>query len=310
MTAMSKSFFLRESLYERHANRLKEWMFRRLTRDALPLFLKGGDNISIAPLVQGFHEKRIVHLINGFAAAGYGDFLIDIGANIGLVSCQSGDHFRQVHMYEPNPKCCSILEINVGIALSSCQTYLHPIGLGTRQETVVLHVPKYNWGGAFVLSQDNSYDEAQLASKDGYARFNSDNYMRVDIRLEPAVDELRRLFQGLFQSGCRAGVIKIDVEGCEIPIVEAIAETLPPDFKLMIVFEYFDRNFSPESLLEKFKGRADAMKLVRTPAKSMARLKRFFQILSHGYAYVLRPFSPNDSATDIVLEVKEANISR
>ena len=305
---MLPTFSLKESLLNRHLLRAKEWLFNLLTKNASPLFMKGGDNISIAPWVQGVHEIRIKALIDSFAQQGYGDFLIDIGANIGLVSCQSGNGFKWVHMYEPNPDCCDILRVNSRIALHKCRTVLHQIGLGTVREDAILNVPRHNWGGAFVHGHDNCYDEDQLASKDGYEGFSLDNYMQVKIRLEPAVDELKSLFASLTNDGCRSGVVKIDVEGCEVSIMEAIAETLPDDFRVMIVFEYFDQGFSPAGLLEKFGNRAEVMKLVRTPPKRTPRLKRLWRILCQGgYEYVLRPFSRSDSSSDIVLLVGPAS---
>ena len=45
------------------------------------------------------------------------DFLIDIVANIGMTSVQSGLCFKEVHLYEPNPECISILKLNLHRAL-------------------------------------------------------------------------------------------------------------------------------------------------------------------------------------------------
>jgi FkbM family methyltransferase len=301
---MTIRFALRESLYARHALRLKEGIYRRLTRSAPPLFLKGDDNISIAPLVSGWHEIRIKALIDALANQGFGDFLIDIGANIGLISCQSGDRFRQVHMYEPNPQCCEILRVNTRIALQRCEAVLHPVGLGSAGGTHTLHVPRHNWGGAFVHGADNRYDEQQLASKDGFGRFDLANYMQVEIMLVPAREELATLFARLSAAGCTAGVIKIDVEGGEMQILEAVAASLPASFRVTIIFECFDLAFDPAPLLAAFAGRAAAMKLVRLPSKRMNKLRRLWQILTQGgYRYLLRPFAPEDISTDIVLMV-------
>ncbi len=302
---MALMLSLRESFLDRNLQRLKQWVFRLLTKNSSMLFLKGGDNISVAPWIFGLHEPRIKNLIDSFATDGYGGFLIDIGANIGLISCQSGNLFKQVHMFEPNPDCCSILGVNVRIALDKCEAVLHPVGLGSAKGTATLNVPKHNWGGAFVHSNDNSYADTQLASKDGFSQFDIGNYLSVEIRIEPARDELEHLFRKLDNDGCRAGVVKIDAEGYEILILEAIAETLPPNFKVIVVFEYWDKDFDPSPLLGKFGNRVTAHKLVRTPPKSTAKLKRFWRILVDGYRYVLKPFADNDSSTDIVFVVGE-----
>ena len=80
-------------------------LYGYLTRRALPLFVRGCDIISAGPMVVGRHEPQVAAAIEGFAAECYSDFLIDIEANIGLTSCISGQHFKSLMMFEPNPLC-------------------------------------------------------------------------------------------------------------------------------------------------------------------------------------------------------------
>ena len=109
----------KESLFDRHKTRKNERDFIALTNKAMPVFLRARDAISIAPQVTGYHEERIFNLVNKYADLGYSDFFIDIGANIGLSSCQSGHRFQEVHCYEPNPDCFSILSINTKLCLKN-----------------------------------------------------------------------------------------------------------------------------------------------------------------------------------------------
>jgi len=88
-----------------------EKRFKQVTRSALPLFLRGGDTITITPSVAGFHEDDVESVIRWAARNGHGDFLIDIGANIGLTSCLVGDCFSAVRCYEPNPLAFAILGV-------------------------------------------------------------------------------------------------------------------------------------------------------------------------------------------------------
>ena len=113
----SSNFSSRESLFQRHVVRKKIGIFQRLTKGALPLFTRGGDEICVSPQIFGYYELRVKDLMDFYAAQGHSDFLIDIGANIGLSTCQSGDRFKEVHCYEPNPNCFKILEVNTQIAL-------------------------------------------------------------------------------------------------------------------------------------------------------------------------------------------------
>lgn len=298
------TYITRESLYERYVVRFKERLFRRITKDAIPLFLKGGDIISISPWVQGTHERRVVDVIKNFAGRGYNDFFIDIGANIGLISCQVGALFKKAHLFEPNLECCKILSVNVNIALPRERATIHEVGLGSTAQTATLMIPPHNWGGAFVQSSDNTYDQSVLAGKDGYDRFDESNYIRSEIRIEPARERLGEIFAELRASGFKKGVVKLDVEGGELPILEGIAASLPDDFSLMIVFEYFDQTLDPKPILEQFRGRAAAYKLVRTPKKGMSKIRRLLEIVRNGgYRYVINDYSTADNSADVVLIV-------
>ena len=132
----------------------------------MPLFLRGGDLISVDPMISGYHEPEIVALIDFFARFGHDGFFLDIGANIGLISCQVGHRFGVVHMFEPNPLVLPILRANVSIASKKKNYFIHEFGLGPRGESLQMFVPNNNWGGAFVRSTDNEYNDSTLAKKD------------------------------------------------------------------------------------------------------------------------------------------------
>src|ERR1039457_1398249 len=76
-----------ESAFGYLHNKITCGLFKYLTKNSTNLFLKGKDIISIYPQTVGIHEPTITSLIDHFASNGYSDFLIDIGANIGLTSC-------------------------------------------------------------------------------------------------------------------------------------------------------------------------------------------------------------------------------
>jgi FkbM family methyltransferase len=156
----------------------------------MPLFFRGQDIISISPLANGSYDSGMSSLMGYFAGHGFQDFLIDIGANIGLVSCESGHHFKEIHLFEPNPYAACVLKANCFIALKSARYEIHEYGLGARNETLKLHVPYDNWGGAFVVSPENAYDLDQLSAKDGYGKFDLKNYGLVDVPIRNASSEL------------------------------------------------------------------------------------------------------------------------
>jgi FkbM family methyltransferase len=275
-----------------------------ITKKSLPIFLRGGDVISVLPQALGYHEIRVRELINTSAKEGYKDFLLDIGANIGLSSCQSGDLFKEVHCYEPNPDCFQILKINTKISLKTCKVVLNNFGLGLIDDQSQLYVPRGNWGGAFIHDEANMYTDEEVSSKDGYAGFSSDNYEIVSISIKDSVPHFSQLFAELKSRGLRKGFIKIDVEGYENVVLEAIAKSIPENVEVVILFECFTKGFNPTALLEKFHGRAKPYRLVRSPEKYLGKLNRLKKIFAQfGYVYQLKEFDSLGNATDIVFIV-------
>lgn len=301
---ISKVLF-KETLSYKFFSRIKVKFYELLTRKSLPIFLRGGDVISVFPQALGYHEIRVRQLINYSAQDGYGDFLLDIGANIGLSSCQSGDFFKEVHCYEPNPDCFQILKINTKIALKKCKVTLNNFGLGLVDGETQLFVPRGNWGGAFIHDDANAYTDEEIGSKDGYVGFSSDNYEVVSIQIQNAVHHFAKLFAELKSRNLNKGFVKIDVEGYENVVVEAIAKSIPNDMGLVILFECFTKGFNPSLLLEKFDGRAKPYRLVRSPEKYLSKLNRIRKIITQfGYVYRLKEFDLRGNATDIVLIVE------
>jgi FkbM family methyltransferase len=287
------------------SNWCRHKLFQTLTKKSLPLVLRSGDAMSFGPQVNGVHEPQIKKLIEFWAKQGLADFLIDVGANIGLTSCQSGNKFKQVHMFEPNPDCFNILRINSKIALTNCDSHLYDFGLGQDNSSKILTVPIKNWGGAFINDENNFYTEKMLANKDSFDNFNKNNYQQITIKVQKATEVFKILFSSLESANLNNGVIKIDVEGYELTILEAIAETLPKNFKLAIVFESWDGSFDIDRITKKFDGRAKALKIVRSPSlkKGPPKIIKLLHLLvSGGYSSKLFPCqNGNDNTGDIVL---------
>ena len=287
-----KSFELARPYLAQRLQKLKCSFYKKLTKNAIPLFLKGGDIISISPLANGIYELEITALINYLSSQNYSDFFIDIGANIGLSSCQSGINFDEIHMFEPNPDCVSILKVNAKIALKKRIYSINEFGLGVKKELLKLYVPYDNWGGAFIKSKDNSYNQALLSEKDGYGEFSEDNYQAFDVRVESAVEVLSQLFSELKGRGKSNGVVKIDVEGYEDIVLHAIANTIPEDFALFVVFENWADNKSIPDFSSRAGVKARFFKLAETKNKiswAPRWLNSLFDFIQGGTKVKLEP---------------------
>jgi FkbM family methyltransferase len=155
-------------------------------------------------------------------------------------------------MFEPNPYCCSILEVNANLALESSKLNIHRYGLGGVEKKCFLTIPKHNWGGAFINDGENSYDDNILASKDNFKELNNNNYFAVEITIKNTENELKEIFHELTKKGLNKGVIKIDVEGYEETVLIGIAKSIPSNVRVAIIFESWDNNFNIEKIMKTF----------------------------------------------------------
>lgn len=300
-----ENFFYKKTRAEKYALSSKRAAYKALTKNSLKFFFLAGDNLPIEPLVTGSYEPHIRDFIDYAAACGNADFLIDIGANIGLTSCQSGRHFREIHMFEPNPTCAAILKLNTRIALNGFNYFIHEYGLGESDRGATLKVPVGNMGGAFINDGVNSYSADILAMKDNFQKVEESNYIEESIRIRCAEVALSELLQKLSAKGLKSGVIKIDVEGYEPVILNAIAK-VSKDTDLVIIFESWDKDYDFEGLLKSFGAGASGYRLKskRSYQNILHRLlKKFSSRYPSDDDYQLMPFSGKDASGDLVIKV-------
>jgi len=303
-TKIANSFNYWIDFNEHRISKLRYSILKRLSKKSLPLFFKGGDIISLDPIANGAYEADIKALIEHFANNGFDNFLLDIGANIGLSSCQSGIKFSEVHMFEPNPNCVSILKINSNIALRDTTYAIHEYGLGLDDEKLQLYVPYDNWGGAFVKSNENEYDDELLSSKDGYGEFNAKNYDVVEVQIKSAAKVLKDLFKNLASNGKTKGVIKVDAEGYEKFIVNTIISAKPKEIEFVVVFENWKNDVAINEYLGSNEKAVDLYKLEsnRFKFKSAPRwLNSLINFLRGGFPIVLKHCAKKLSAGTYLL---------
>ena len=131
-----------------------------------------------------------------------GDTFVDIGANVGmatLTAARAVGPGGRILAFEPNPEVSSILAQSLrrnGLD----QVELHPCGIGERPGHFSLFVPDSNHGEASLGTQ--------FADRPG-------KLVEVDVVDGSRLDAL---------DGCN--FIKIDVEGYEVHVIEAITETI------------------------------------------------------------------------------------
>ena len=163
-------------------NAVRTRIFKYISKNSMPVFVKGGDILSIFPQTQGGYERNLINIINKKNKENfYNDFFFDLGANIGLVSSQCADNFIESYIFEPITVCCAVLNVNTRLILKKTKIHSFNFCLGKEQKIVNLNIPKSNWGGAFINDKFNSYNKKILAAKDGYIKFEQKNYLKKNI---------------------------------------------------------------------------------------------------------------------------------
>jgi FkbM family methyltransferase len=196
------------------------WAAYRTSAPLPPLELRNGIVLHHGPGDDAIHLFREIfvhdsYLGNGFYHPRPADTIVDIGANIGAFALliESRARGARVHCFEPGPETRGLLERN--ISANGLQEYVavHPFAVSDRRGAVEL------------MRTDLTMHRSIFPN--GYASGESD---RV---------ETLPLSEALDLAGDRIDLLKIDVEGAEIEIVEGMA---PADWGRVerAVIEYHD----------------------------------------------------------------------
>jgi FkbM family methyltransferase len=165
-----------------------------------------------------------------------GDTVLDIGANIGMVTVLLSDLVGEnghVHSFEPNPSLCDGIRQAI-IRNEITNVTLYPIALGSKQDTLELIVPNENKGSASLIRNKG--------------RANCDV---VNVQVVP----LDEICKGEGIGSIR--LIKIDVEGFETEVflgAQNMLSGLRPDAILFELNERTERQFNEEPLIKLLHG--------------------------------------------------------
>lgn len=301
MTPLEKTvgYSLRISWWSRKWEQFRFYLLKHLTVRGAGLFLKTNDVISFRPMTSKAHEPALEKFIRECATNGYSDFFIDIGANIGLTTCFVGEKFKSIVMYEPNPLCASVAEVNASIALPTGVFTLRRLALGSAKERLTLKCPRNNWGGAYI-EKDNQYSSVTLSRKDGISSKDDSKYLFLGIDVVDTSQEIERIFSEniVLKNSC-GGVIKIDAEGYEATILQGLARALPREKKYVIVFEALEQLENPLEITEKFPFQNSLVKLSRLDGWKIPG-RPWYRILDRSTFYELSSTQNNPSG-DLVL---------
>ena len=105
----------------------------------------------------------------------------------------------------------------------------------------VLVVPRSNFGGAFVDSYQNTYDQSVLLKKEGLKSFDDTNTFRIPVKMQSAEKELTKCFWDAVSEELDFGVVKIDIEGMETTVLSSLFDAYIEDLELVVIFENWSK---------------------------------------------------------------------
>ncbi|MDA8631876.1 FkbM family methyltransferase [Litoricolaceae bacterium] len=185
------------------------------------IFINPSDHMGFEFLVDGSWDQFLTDSIKMVSTEVGSSLFIDIGANIGLISVQVAGSFNKLIALEPNPIAFGVLQANALTHIAKSKLSLRNYGLGSQSELAQLNIPEKNLGGAFVESSDNKLTTEELAKKEGG---RIDIIKAFDISIQSAADFFQSIKPQSKHIQSRI-VIKVDVEGMEGPIIEALIDS-------------------------------------------------------------------------------------
>ena len=216
--------------------KIREVILQRLLSGCPNLIVSLQDKITLGVVASGVHDRHVVQTIQFLSRElGFKDFFIDVGANIGTISCSLEGSFTSFFCYEPNKEVYQILNLNLNRNLLNSKYVTHNCGLDKEAGMQELVIPKSNVGGAFLNSKSNLLSRNALAHKDNFVEIKEATHESRLVEVRSASSELLDILK-LFGEKSK-GVIKVDVEGMDVTLVSEFLGALPNSHQISFVFE-------------------------------------------------------------------------
>jgi FkbM family methyltransferase len=174
------------------------------------------DYVGRAVFYVGDLDRKITWICRRLVRAG--DTVLDIGANIGLVTMKLAalvGPMGRVHAFEPNPSMCDLLQASIQ-RNGFTNVSLYPFALGAHESQLELFVPRGHAGKASLIPGADA----------------------MGTRIEVPVKTLSSVLAG--QGITRIRLVKIDVEGFEPDVLAGAREHFSMYPPQAILFELND----------------------------------------------------------------------
>lgn len=203
-----------EIIKARIANYLLHAYAKKYTGISPALAIFSRDHIGIRYQIEGIYEIHYLRLLTDWLAGNreiLSGTVLDIGANIGNHSVYFSRFFNKVIAFEPNPATFQLLKYNASLVDN---VIIHNLAVSDREGEAKMSLRPGDMGGAYVDSQGT-----------------------VPVKMT-TVDSL-------VTSEEKISLIKIDVEGHELPALQGCAASIARH-RPIIAFEQHLRDFAPD----------------------------------------------------------------
>ena len=173
----------------------------------------GDDDLGLRIVCFGEFETETLSYLRDFFKTSMRDKqFIDVGANLGNHSNGLFKSFAECHAFEPSPRTFHLLKAN----------------MADKPNVICRQIALSDYNGAARFHQDNSNSgKSYIVDKPPFsAKKNDDSYIEIKtIRLDDALTEHSKI-----------GLIKIDVEGHELQVLQGAVNILQ-DHKPLVMIE-------------------------------------------------------------------------
>ena len=203
-----------------------------VSKDNRKFFLKlPEDRIRSSIFTTGYCEKDVTELFRKIINKD--DIIFDVGANIGWYATLFACNGAECHAFEPNPQVFDRLVRNCGSNISdNHKLFLNKIALGSEKGTVSFYNFRNLHHGLSSLSDFGRDDKEEVKVK---CSTLSEYVIKNEIK--------------------KVDLIKVDVEGSELPVLKGSESMLSKGYTPIWVFEMNDEtskhfNYSPSDILQ------------------------------------------------------------
>jgi FkbM family methyltransferase len=187
--------------------------------DGSPMLVNSNDYYGPLNLINGGrYEEENVEILHSFLEDGA--VFLDIGANLGFFSLRIGERLRhhgKVYAFEPHPKLVELARHNVDYNGLSGIVTVYDYGLSRAEGYTEFHFAKGHLGSGSIGHSNNTEKNDNVAAR----------IKRLD-------DE--------FGEDFKVDLVKIDVEGHELGVLQGMRETIKRSPTIKILFEKLNMN--------------------------------------------------------------------